>query len=168
MRKARQGGATPEKGVASGKLLFQRRSGAKANHSSLAICKAHEVLLRVYGYGRVCDLSENPICRAGRGERQSARGRRAALSLLRRAAAHRIPNCLLPGRSLLPAPRVGHGPRLFARSRGAQQVSCSCVYLLLVQARTYTYCIVRTKVETRVHSCMLYGGDGHCAALRCR
>lgn len=33
------------KGVASGKLLFQRRSGAKANHSSLAICKAPEVLL---------------------------------------------------------------------------------------------------------------------------
>lgn len=77
MRKARQGGATPEKGVASGKLLFQRRSGAKANHSSLAICKAQEVLLRVYDYGRVCDLSENPIYRAGRGERgerQSARG----------------------------------------------------------------------------------------------
>lgn len=150
MRKARQGGATPEKGVPSGKLLFQRRFGAKATQSSLAICRHQKCCCSgvtatttmtaattrplqrrrilaggLRGAACTCTVhsgrADNPICWAGERERMES-------CALLRGAAH-SPHSALPAAGTEFAAGSSHQPwaATLCWIKGCSQDQCFCL-----------------------------------------
>lgn len=185
MRKARPGGATPEKGVASGKLLFQRRFGAKANHSSLAICKAPKVLL---SWSTATTTTAMSTTRALQRRRLLAGGLRGAACTstdtldaptiqfterggerereredeeLRSAPSSCSPHSALPDAGTEPAAGSSHQPRpaTLCQIKGLPGLSSHMlVCILLAVPSIRNNYLLHTNVVNRVLSCVLWRG----------
>ncbi|KAL6887843.1 hypothetical protein GGI43DRAFT_260346 [Trichoderma evansii] len=185
VRKARQGGATPEKGVASGKLLFQRQFGAKTNQSSLAICRHQKCccygvplrrlrrwlrLERCRGDALLLEdcverlvpvphtLDAPTIQFAERGEREDEE--------LCSAPSSCSPHSTLPDAGTEPVAGSSHQPwpTTVCRTKGLARpfvslLTHACVYYeYIAYLQLRTYCLLYMNVENRVHSCISWRG----------